>query len=265
MGKIIAIAIPKGGVGKSTTAINLGASLAAADKRVLIVDLDPMGTCAFALGMGSAEMKGSVFDIFNFTKSVNDVIHTTKIANLDLIPSRIDEYVKEERLNRLAENKMLLRYVLRGLIFNYDFILIDCPPYLRGLTTCALIAADSAIVPILAETFSLNALKKMFEHIEWIKRQGNSLIFIEGILLNMFEPRTKISKIVLDELTKNHQTLLFKTVIPKNTTLTEATYSRIPALHYDASSKGSMAFLELAAELLDKSNHSQAPQIAFHD
>ena len=243
MGKIIAIAIPKGGVGKSTTAINLGASLAAADKRVLIVDLDPMGTCAFALGMGPAEMKGSVFDIFNFTKSVNDVIHTTKIANLDLIPSRIDEYLKEERLNRLAENKMLLRYVLRGLIFNYDFILIDCPPYLRGLTTCALIAADSAIVPMIAETLSLNALKKMFEHIEWI-------------LLNMFEPRIKISKIVLDELTKNHQALLFRTVIPKNTTLTEATYSKTPALHYDASSKGSTAFLELAAELLDKSNHN---------
>ena len=100
-------------------------------------------------------------------------------------------------------------------------------------------------------------LKKMFEHIEWIKRQGNSLIFIEGILLNMFEPRTKISKIVFDELTKDHQPLLFKTVIPKNTTLAEATYSRIPALHYDASSKGSMAFLELAAELLDKSNHNQ--------
>jgi chromosome partitioning protein len=257
MGKIIAIAVPKGGVGKSTTAINLGASLAAAGKKVLVVDLDPMGTCSFALGLESSDMKGSVFDIFNFTKSIDDVIHQTKISNLEFIPSRIDEYINEERLNRLAENKMMLRNVLRRLIYNYDYILIDCPPYLRGLTTCALLAADSVLVPIIAETFSLNALKKLMEHVEWIKKQGNSLIIVEGILLNMFESRTKVSKLILEELNKNHRSLLFNTIIPKNITLTEATFNKIPAIQYDASSKGSVAYKKLAEELMQRTNHKQ--------
>lgn len=255
MGKIIAIAVPKGGVGKSTTVINLAACLAIAEKRVLVVDLDPMGTCAFALGVDQTNMRGGIFEIFNFTKSVNDVIHKTPIANLDFIPSRIDEFVNEERLNRLADNKMMLRYVLRGLIYNYDYIIIDCPPYLRGLTTCALIAADSVILPMLAETFSLIAVRRMLNHIEWIKKQGNSLLVIEGILLNMFEPRIKISNLIIDELSKDHQSLVFKTAIPKNTTITEATHNKIPVILYDATAKGTIAYLQLADELMQRNNH----------
>jgi chromosome partitioning protein len=258
MGKIIAIAVPKGGVGKSTTVINLAASLAIADKKVLIVDLDPMGTCGIALGLDQTNMKGGVFEIFNFTKSVNEVIHKTQIANLDFIPSRIDEFINEERLNRLADNKMMLRYVLRGLIYNYDFILIDCPPYLRGLTTCALLAADSIILPMQAESFSLIAVKRMLEHIQWIKKQGNSLLVIEGILLNMVEPRTKVSTIIMEELNKSHLSLLFKTVIPKNTTLPEATLHKTPAILYDATAKGSVAFLQLADELIQRQNHTSS-------
>lgn len=258
MGKIIAIAVPKGGVGKSTTAVNLAASLAIAEKKTLVVDLDPMGTCGIAIGLEPENMKGGVFEIFNFTKSVNEVIHKTSIQNLDFIPSRIDEFINEERLNRLADNKMMLRYVLRGLIYNYDYIIIDCPPYLRGLTTCALLAADSTILPMLAESFSLIAVKRMIDHVEWIKKQGNSLLTIEGILLNMFEPRTKIASLIIEELNKNHQSLVFKTFIPKNTALAEATYNKKPAILYDASAKGSVAFLQLAEELMQRTNHSNA-------
>lgn len=258
MGKIIAIAVPKGGVGKSTTAVNLAASLAIADKKVLVVDLDPMGTCGIAFGLNSESMKGGVFEIFNFTKSVNEVIHKTEIHNLDFIPSRIDDFINEERLNRLADNKMMLRYVLRGLIYNYDYIIIDCPPYLRGLTTCALLASDSAILPMLAETFSLIAIKRMLEHVEWVKKQGNSLLVVEGILLNMFEPRTKISNLILEELKKDNEALIFKTFIPKNTALAEATYNKTPAILYDASAKGSVAFLQLAEELMQRMNPSNA-------
>ena len=255
MGKIIAIAVPKGGVGKSTTAVNLAASLAIAEKKVLVVDLDPMGTCGVAFGIEPENMKGGVFEIFNFTKSVNEVIHKTQIQNLDFIPSRIEEFINEERLNRLAENKMMLRYVLRGLIYNYDYIIIDCPPYLRGLTTCALLAADSAILPMMAESFSLIAVNRMLEHVKWIKKQGNSLLVVEGILLNMFEPRTKIANLIVEELNKEHQALVFKTFIPKNTALSEATYNKTPAILYDASAKGSVAFLQLAEELMQRTNH----------
>jgi chromosome partitioning protein len=263
MGKIIAIAVPKGGVGKSTTVINLSASLAVADKKVLIVDLDPMGTCGYALGLEKDQMRGGIFEIFNFTKSVNEVIHKTKIANLEFIPSRVDEFVNEERLNRLVENKMMLRYVLRGLIFNYDYIIIDCPPYLRGLTTCALLAADSTIVPMIAETFSLIAVKRMLEHIEWIRKQGNSLLILEGILINMFEPRTKVANLIVDELNKDHKFPLFKTIIPKNTTLTEATYNKTPAVLFDPCSKGSVAYLKLAEELMQRENNVSVFKNAF--
>lgn len=256
MGKIIAIAVPKGGVGKSTTAVNLAASLAIAEKKVLVVDLDPMGTCGIAFGLEPENMKGGVFEIFNFTKSINEVIHKTKIQNLDFIPSRIDQFINEERLNRLADNKMMLRYVLRGLIYHYDYIFIDCPPYLRGLTTCALLASDSAILPMMAESFSLIAIKRMLDHVEWIRKQGNSLLVVEGILLNMFEPRTKISNLIVEELRKDYDALIFKTYIPKNTALAEATYNKTPAILYDASAKGSVAFLELAEEIMQRTNQS---------
>ncbi len=255
MGKIIAVAVPKGGVGKTTTAVNLATSLAIAEKHILLVDVDPMGTCSQALGISDKDVKGGIFDVFNFSKSIEQVTHNTYIPNMKFIPSRLKAYLDEERLSKLAENKLLLRNILRSEIFNYDYIIIDCPPYLRGLTTSALLAADSVILPIRQEFYSLTAATKLFEHIEWIKQHGNSLLQIEGILLTMYESRTKVSTLAQGELLKQYSSQLFKTVIPQNTTLTEATFNGKPAVLFNATAKGSVAYLQLAEELMQRENH----------
>lgn len=252
MSKIIAIAVPKGGVGKTTTAVNLATSLAVAEKRTLLVDVDPMGTCSDALGIADNLLKGGIFEVFSFTKSLDQVIHHTEIMNLDFIPSKLYSFINEERLTRLAENKLILRNVLRDQIYNYDYIIIDCPPYLRGLTTCALLAADSVILPIKAESFSFGAVTKLLEHVEWIKKQGNSLLKVEGILLTMFEARTKVSLLAENKLLDSHKSLVFKTIIPKNIKITEATYNGKPVILYDALAKGSIAYLKLAHELIQR-------------
>lgn len=252
MSKIIAIAVPKGGVGKTTTAVNLATSLAVAEKRTLLVDVDPMGTCSDALGITKNSISGGIFEVFSFTKSLDQVIHHTGIMNLDFIPSKLYSFINEERLTRLAENKLILRNVLRDQIYNYDYIIIDCPPYLRGLTTCALLAADSVILPFKAESFSLGAVTKLLEHIEWIKKQGNSLLRIEGILLTMYEARTKVSMMAEKQLYENHEPLVFKTIIPKNIKITEATYNGKPVIFYDALAKGAIAYLKLAHELIQR-------------
>lgn len=255
MGKIIAVAVPKGGVGKTTTAVNLATSLAVAEKHTLLVDVDPMGTCSQALGIPDKEIKGGIFEVFSFTKAIDQVIHKTCIPNLKFIPSKLNVFLDEERLAKLADNKLFLRNILRGEIFNYDYIIIDCPPYLRGLTTSALLAADSVILPIRQESYSLNAVTKLLEHVEWIKQHGNSLLRIEGILLTMYESRTKVSILAQKKLLSEYSSQLFKTVIPQNTTLTEATFSGKPAVLFNAIAKGSVAYLQLAEELMQRENH----------
>lgn len=256
MGKIIAVAMPKGGVGKTTTAINLATNLALANKRTLLVDMDPMGDCNIGLGISIGSYDSGLFQLLNYVKPIDKVIYKTSIDNLSFIPSILKNALDEERLSKLSHNNMYLSNVLRSVIFNYDFIILDCPPYLRGLTTIALTASDSVILPMKPEMFSLNAAIKIVEHISWVKKNWNSLIKIEGILITMYEPRTKASSQMQDRILNQFARYLFKTIIPKNATLNEATLNGKPAILYNPTSKGAKAYSDLANEIISRTeNH----------
>jgi len=250
--KIITIAIPKGGVGKTTTAVNLAASLAVLEKRTLLIDTDPFGACSMSLGFTAEKTKGGIYEVFNFMHSVSQVIHRTDIAFLDFIPTNITSQQAEERMMRLAENRTLLKNILRTIAPHYDYVIIDTPPVLRGLTTNALTCADSVLIPIKSGHFSLEGIDKLFKYFEWIHEAANKSLQIEGILQTMYEPHTKVTEITDRELQLRYRKHLLKTTIPKNTHLTEASFYGKPAVLFNAASKGTLAYLELAHELIEK-------------
>ncbi|MFA6979784.1 MAG: ParA family protein [Ignavibacteriaceae bacterium] len=252
MGKVIAVAVPKGGVGKTTSVINIAASLAVAEKKTLIIDFDPSGACSIALGFTPEKINGDIFDVFSYTKTVDKVIHKTDIPFLDFIPSLVPSYQSEQRLEKLSANIMFISNVVRAQAETYDYVLIDCPPYLKGMTTNALAVSDSLLIPIRAENFSLDALRKILRHVDFIKQMYNHRLKIEGIFFTMFEPHTKVSILAMAELAENFNGHLLKTMIPKNVTISESAFKGIPAVLYKALSKGSQAYLNLAIEIMSK-------------
>lgn len=251
MGKIIAVAVPKGGVGKTTTVVNLAASFAVAEKKTLIIDFDPAGACSISLGITKDKIDGDIFSVFSFAKSIQSVIIKTELPFLDFIPSNVNSYLLEQRLDRITNQENLIKNILHSEARNYDFIFIDCPPYLKGLTTNALTAADSVLIPVKAENFSLAALTKMVNHLEFVKKVFNPKLKIEGIFLTMYEKNTKVSEIALNVLKENFGQNLLHTIIPKNVAITEATFEGRPAVLYKAISKGSQAYLSLAEEIIN--------------
>ena len=250
MGKVIAISIPKGGVGKTTAAVNLSASLAVLEKKILLIDMDPSGSCAVSLGFTPSQIKGDTSNILGFIKSIDSVIHKTSLKFLDFIPTTVLSYEAEEKLERLTHNVYLFRNILQTILHKYDFIIIDCPPYLKGMTSLALTAADSVLIPIRGGHLSILALKKMLDHIVWIRGKLNNKLDIEGILLSMYEANTKVWTITEKRLYKNLGKFVLMTSIPKNTAIAESTYYGKPALIFDAKSKGAISFLELAKEII---------------
>jgi chromosome partitioning protein len=258
--KIITIAISKGGVGKTTTAVNLAASLAVLEKRVLLIDTDPFGACSMSLGFTPEKTKGGIYEVFNFMHSVSQVIHRTDIAFLDFIPTNITTTQAEERMMRLAENRTLLKNILRTIAPHYDYVIIDTPPILRGLTTNALTCADSVLIPIRSGHFSLEGIDKLFKYFDWIREAANKTLQIEGILQTMYEPHTKVTEITDRELQLRFRKYLMKTIIPKNTHLTESSFYGKPAVLFNATSKGTLAYLELARELIEKHMAAVQPQ-----
>jgi len=252
MGKVIAVAVPKGGVGKTTSVINIAASLAVAEKKTLIIDFDASGACSIALGFTQEKIRGDIFDVFSYSKPIENVIHKTDIPYLDFIPALVPTYQSEQRLEKLSSNIMFIANVIRMVAESYEYILIDCPPYLKGMTTNALSVSDSLLIPIRAENFSLDALGKIMRHYEFVKKMFNQRLTIEGIFFTMFEANTKVSLLALKEVTENYNGYLLKTVIPKNVTISESAFKGIPAVLYKAVSKGSKAYLNLAIEIMSK-------------
>ena len=250
--RVISIAIPKGGEGKTTTAVNLAASLAAAEKKTLLIDADTLGASGISLGYTADQVKSGLYDVFNYTHSLNRVIYKTELTYLDFIPSNISTVQMEERLLRLSENRTIMRIALRDIEKNYDYVIIDCPPTLRGITTNALCASNSVIVPMRASHFSLDAVMRLMRYLKWIREVANPKIYVEGILLTMFEPNTKISEITGRELRARYSKFLFKIVIPKNSTLAEAAFYGRPVLLYNINSKGAQAYFELATEIISR-------------
>jgi chromosome partitioning protein len=252
MGKIIALANQKGGVGKTTTTINLAASLATLEKSVLVVDADPQANASSGLGVNIKEVECSLYECIINHADVRDAIYTTDIDGLDIIPSHIDLVGAEIEMLNLNERERVIKKMLEPISDDYDFILIDCSPSLGLITVNALTAADSVIIPVQCEYFALEGISKLLNTIKIIKNKLNPTLEIEGFLLTMYDSRLRLANQIYDEVKRHFQELVFKTVIQRNVKLSEAPSHGLPAILYDADSTGAKNHLALANEIIFK-------------
>jgi len=253
MGKIIALANQKGGVGKTTTAINLAASLATLENKVLIVDADPQANASSGLGVDIQQVDTSVYDCIIDSIDPHESIYTTDIEGLDIIPSHIDLVGAEiEMLNKEKREKILKR-ILDPLRDEYDYILIDCSPSLGLITVNSLTAADSIIIPVQCEYFALEGISKLLNTIKIIKSKLNQNLEIEGFLLTMYDSRLRLANQIYEEVKRHFQELVFKTVIQRNVKLSEAPSHGVPCILYDATSTGARNYTALAKEIAARS------------
>ena len=254
MGKIIALANQKGGVGKTTTSMNLAASLATLEKRVLLIDADPQANASSGLGVNIQEVDSSIYDCLIGETDARSAIYETDIPGLDIIPSHIDLVGAEIEMLNLEGREGVMRRVLRPLLSDYDFILIDCSPSLGLITVNALTAADSVIIPVQCEYFALEGISKLLNTIKIIKQKLNPSLEIEGFLLTMYDSRLRLANQIKDEVQRHFQELVFKTLITRNVKLSEAPSHGLPAILYDADSAGARNHLALAQEIIDNNS-----------
>ncbi|MDZ4710739.1 MAG: AAA family ATPase [bacterium] len=250
MTKIISVCVPKGGVGKTTTAVNLAASLAVAEKKTLLIDVDPFGASAIALGFTPDKIKASLAEIFAFTHSLKSAIHRTDLEFLDFVPSNVYSINMHDKFIKFSENRLILKNALRDVENYYDFIIMDCPPVLKGISTNALVASDSILIPIRSGHFSLEAVDRLFNYFNWIREISNPELTIEGIVLTMYEKDSKVTKISERELKIKYSKYLLNTVIPNTNLLNESTFYGKPLCLYKINSEGAIAYLNLASEIL---------------
>lgn len=257
MGKVIAIANQKGGVGKTTTTINLGASLAAEGKKVLIIDADPQANATSGYGIDPRTMTSSIYECLVDDYPIDGSQVKTCVEGLDLVGSRIDLAGAEIELVSKPDRERILLKVLQSIRNAYDFILIDCSPSLGLITVNALTAADSVIIPVQAEYFALEGITKLLNTIRIIKSKLNPALDIEGFLLTMYDARLRLANQIYDELKGHFGDMVFDTVIPRNIRLSEAPSHGLPALLYDGASRGATSHVALARELIGKQRHVQ--------
>lgn len=259
--RIIAIANQKGGVGKTTTTINLGAALAEKRKRVLLIDLDPQGNASTGLGIDNDQRDATTYDLLAGDVSLRDAIQDTTVKHLRIVPATTDLSSADLELVENAKRSFLLRDVLRSKeasTLGFDYILIDCPPSLNILTVNAMVAAHSIIVPLQSEFFALEGLSQLILTVRDVRQTANADLRIEGIALTMYDRRNNLSLQVEDDARENMGDMVFKTVIPRNVRLSEAPSFAVPVLNYDSTSKGSLAYRALAAELIERTAKKRA-------
>jgi chromosome partitioning protein len=252
MGKIIAIANQKGGVGKTTTAINLAASLAALEYKSLVVDADPQANSTSGLGFNPREALKGIYDCMINEVPIEQVIKHTEFDFLDLVPSHIDLVGAEVEMINIKNREERMRSALASIRSQYDFIFIDCSPSLGLITVNALTAADSVMIPVQCEYFALEGLGKLLNTIKIIQSRLNTGLQIEGILLTMYDARLKLSNQVVEEVSLHFKDLVFQTMIPRNIRLSESPSYGMPAIAHDADSKGAISYLNLAREIISK-------------
>ena len=250
MGRVIAIANQKGGVGKTTTTVNIAASLAAAEKKVLLIDSDPQGNSTSGMGIDRNEVNGSTYDLFTGKKSLEDIKKSTHFPWLDVVPAKIDLVGVEVELIQMIAREHVLKKALAPARNNYDYIFIDCPPSLGLLTVNALTAADGVIIPVQCEYYALEGLSALMNTIKLIKQDLNPNLAIEGVLLTMYDSRNNLADQVASEVRKYFGDKVYTTVIHRNVALSEAPSHGKPVLLYDIRSRGAQSYLELAKEVI---------------